>query len=114
MINGHTDQFLDIGWYSESTLFYNGYIYWHEAQTDNNETVFFVDRWRAQNEDDLYFHSLLNPDNTLSWERIIEIHDKNLDFIRKKYLESPIYDGKLFWEIENELVWLDEGTPVKT
>ncbi len=51
MINGNLDQFLDTGWFSEATLYYNGYIYWLEAQTDDIESVFFIDRWKAQNED---------------------------------------------------------------
>ena len=35
MINGHLVQFLDTGWYSEATLYFNGYIYIgvkHKAQ----------------------------------------------------------------------------------
>lgn len=55
MINGYAEQFLDTGWYSEATLYYKGYIYWHEAQTNDKETVFFVDRWKAQNEENQYY-----------------------------------------------------------
>jgi hypothetical protein len=44
MINGNLDQFLDNGWFSEATLYYNSYIYWLEAQTDEIESVFFIDR----------------------------------------------------------------------
>lgn len=112
MINGSIEQFLDTGWYSESTLFYNGHIFWHEAQTGDNETVFFIDRWKAQNENNLYFHSLQETDGTLCWERILEIHGTDLDKIKKQFLESPVYDGKTFWQVEKEIAWLDEGAPV--
>lgn len=113
MINGDTEQFLDTGWYFESTLYFNGYIYWHEAQTGDKETVFFVDRWKVQNENNLYFHTLLEADGTLHWERALEIHGTDLDLIKKQFLESPIYDGKTFWDIEKELIWLDESYPLK-
>ncbi len=39
MINGYAEQFLDTGWYSEATLYYNGYIYWHEAQANDKEAI---------------------------------------------------------------------------
>lgn len=112
MINGCTEQFLDTGWYSESTLFYNGYIYWHEVQTNNSNITFFVDRWRAINENNLYYHSLMESDHTLKWERVFEIHGTDLDLIKKYFLESSIYEGKTFWEVENKLAWLDESKPV--
>ena len=50
MINGLLDQFLDTGWYTEATLFYNGFIYWCEAQSDltTNTTTFFIDKWAAE------------------------------------------------------------------
>lgn len=114
MINGYTEQFLDTGWYSETTLFYNGYIYWHEAQTGDSDTVFFVDRWKAENEGDQYYHSLLEPDSTLQWERVLEIRSVDLDLIKKQFLVSPVYDGKTFWNVEKELAWLDESTPIRS
>ena len=97
MINGRVEQLLDRGWCSESILFYNRYIYWHEVQTNNKDTMFFVDRWKAQNEENLYFHSLLERDGTITWERVLEIHGNDLDIIKKQFLESPIYEGKSFW-----------------
>ena len=109
MINGDTEQFLDTGWFTESTLYYNGFIYWHEGYTADTETVFFVDRWKAQNEDNLYYHSVIEPDGSLRSERVLEIHGSDYDEIRKQFLESPIYEGKTFWDVEHEIAWLDEG-----
>jgi hypothetical protein len=113
MINGNLDQFLDNGWFSETTLYYNGYIYWLEAQTDDIESVFFIDRWKAQNEDNKYYHSILNNDGTLSYDRVLEIHGSNLDLIKKQFLEATPFEGKTFWQVEKEIAWLDEGSPIK-
>lgn len=115
MINGHLDQFLDTGWYSEATLYYNGFIYWCEAQfnASTNITSFFVDKWAAKNEDNTYYHSILEGDGTIRWERIFEIDDSDLDLIKKHFLEASIFDGKSFWQVEKELAWLEEGAPLK-
>ncbi|MBQ4186640.1 MAG: hypothetical protein II642_02025 [Firmicutes bacterium] len=114
MINGRLEQFLDTGWYSESTLFYNDYIYWCEAQSSfsSDSITFFVDRWRAENENNVYFHSLLNSDNTLSWERVFEMEDTSLDRIKLAFLSAPLFEGKTFWDVENKLAWLEEGKPL--
>ncbi len=58
MINGQLDQFLDTGWFSEATLYYNGFIYWCEVQSDltTNTTTFFIDKWAVENEDNTYYH----------------------------------------------------------
>ena len=116
MINGKLEQFLDTGWFNEATLFYKGYIYWCEAQFDEKKQTnfFFVDKWQAENEDNLYYHSLLEPNNTLKWERVFEIADSNLDLLKKKFLEAKIFEGNNFWEVENEIAWLDEGVPKTT
>lgn len=112
MINGNLDQFLDTGWNMESTLFYQGHIYWLEAQTNSIDTVFFIDCWEAVNEDNLYYHSLMEKDGTLIWERVLEIHGDDVDQIKKQFLESPVFDGKTFWQIEKEVAWLDESNPI--
>lgn len=114
MINGHLDQFLDTGWYSEATLFYNGNIYWCEAQLDSDTgiTAFFVDKWAVENEDNIYYHSILEKNGTLKWNRVFEAKGEDMDFIKKRFLEAPIFDGKSFWQIEKRLVWLEESTPV--
>lgn len=113
MINGKLEQFLDTGWFNEATLYYGGYIYWCEAQFDEGKQVnlFFIDKWQAENENNLYYHSLLESDNTLKWERVFEIADSSLDLIKKKFLGAKIFDGKTFWEVEKEIAWLDEGAP---
>lgn len=114
MINGHLEQFLDTGWYTEATLFFNGYIYWCEAQFDEETKLicFFVDKWSAENEDNTYYHSILEADGTIQWNRVLEIKDKDIDLIKKIFLESPIFEGKTFWQVEKKLIWLEEGGSV--
>ena len=114
MINGSLDQFLDTGWFTEATLFYNGFIYWCEAQSDpiTNYTTFFVDKCAVENEDNTYYHSLLEPDGTLIWNRVFEISDTDMDRIKQNFLESHIFDNKTFWEVEKEIAWLDESCPI--
>ena len=113
MINGYLKQFLYTGWYSEATLYYNGYIYWGEAQFDatTKTNTFFVDKWEAENEDNTYYHSLLEADGTIEWTRVLEIEDRDLNLIKKRFLESPLFEGSTFWQVEKKIAWLDESTP---
>ena len=114
MINGLLDQFLDTGWFTEATLVYNGFIYWCEAQSDltTNTTTFFIDKWAAENEDNLYYHSLLEPDGTLIWKRVFEISDTDMERIKQRFLEAPIFEGKTFWQVEKDIAWLDESQSI--
>ena len=114
MINGLLDQFLDTGWFTEATLFYNGFIYWCEAQSDltTNAITFFVDKWAAENENNTYYHSLMEPDGTLIWERVFEISDTDMDRIKQRFLEAPVFEEKTFWQVERDIAWLDEAQPI--
>ncbi len=114
MKNGNIDQFLDTGWYMESTLFYNGYVYWFEGFTDSVTKIntFFVNRWRAKLTDDMYFREYRINNNLVDYERVLEIHGADMDLLKKQFLETPIFDGNTFWDVESELVWVDEYTPI--
>ena len=114
MINGNLDQFLDTGWYSECTLYLDGYIYWCEDQYDSENSLhkFFVDKWCARNEDNKYYHSILNSDGEPDWNRIYEDSDSDIDIIKKRFLEAKLFDNKTFWDVESEIAWLDEAEPI--
>lgn len=111
MINGSLEQFLDTGWFSEAELYLNGYVYWCEAEYDPacRTHTFHVDRWAAQCKDNQCYHSILEPDGSLKWTRILEITDTNIDRIKQRFLQEPIFDGKTFWQVEQELVWVEDG-----
>lgn len=113
MINGNLEQFLDTGWFSEATLYYNGFVYWFEAQTEGDEITFFVDKWEAQNEDNKYYHTILNQDGTLTWKRVLELKDTDIELIKKDFLTSKVFEDKTFWDVESKLAWLDEGVAIK-
>ncbi|MDO4178774.1 MAG: hypothetical protein Q4D21_06230 [Phascolarctobacterium sp.] len=61
MKNGYLEQFLDTGWYTDATLYFNGYIYWCGVQRldESSNVNFFVDKWEVESENDLYYHSKL-------------------------------------------------------
>lgn len=115
MINGNLDQFLDTGWFAEAELFYNGFIYWCEASYDEDIRLhtFIVDKWRATNEANKYYHSIVDRNGELAWTRVYEDADADIELIKKRFLEASIFDGKTFWQVESEIAWLDESSPIK-
>lgn len=49
MINANLEQFLDTGWFSEATLYYNGHTYWCEGGFDSTDKkmYFWVYRYKS-------------------------------------------------------------------
>ena len=117
MINGTINEFLASGWYSEASLFYKGYLYWFEANTDSetNITEFWVNRWKAMmDKEKMVFHSIIEKNDKLSgFSTVLTICGTDMAKIRQQLLTSPIFDGKTFWQVEKELAWLEEGRPVQ-
>lgn len=116
MINGNIEQFLDTGWYSEATLFYRGYIYWCESNTNpaTQQTHFWVSHWRAEMGKDMLYHSLVNAKNEyVEFEHVLDLYGTDMDKIKHDFLIAPIFEGKSFWEVESELAWLDAGSSIK-
>ena len=62
MINGNLSQFLDTGWYSEGTIYFSGYIYWCEGDTNPETGIshFWVNRWRAETEENKLYRSIID------------------------------------------------------
>ena len=115
MINGSLDQFLDTGWYSEATIYYNGYIYWLEGYTkpEIHMHFFFIDRWRALLNDDMHYCEYRLNNRLVDYKRIYEISANDMDILKRRFLEAPVFDGKTFWEIEDNLIWADEDEPIE-
>ena len=115
MINGSLNTFLDTGWYSEATIFYNGYIYWLESDTNEETgiTHFFIDRWQASTDDNITYKEHLDRNgNIIGFSRVLDIYDENMDIIKRKFLLSEIFEGHSFWDVEKQLAWLDQGDPI--
>ena len=71
--------------------------------------MFFVDKWRAENENNEWYHSILNKDGEIKYERVYEDSDADRELIKKRFLKADIWDGKTFWQVESEIAWLDDG-----
>ena len=112
MINGELEQFLDSGWYFEATLYYKGFVYWHAGYINSDTKIYshFVDRWRASLvKEDYNLCIIYDIDGYLvDYERIFEISGNDFDLIKRQFLQAPIYDGKSFWEVEKDLVWVED------
>ena len=95
MKGGCVNDFLDHVTYEEEAIRYNGKKY--------------------------FFHGLLRNPDTGMYEFVIDLWDKNDWFVETVYrttaptadecmnrlLNDPIIDGHRFWDIENEMEWVE-------
>lgn len=111
MINANLEQFLESGWYGESTIYYKGYTYWCEG-TWNEERKkpfhFFVHKYRSYIVDKIYTRRLVENGDVVDYSDIIDIYTKTIDEAKEYFFSSKIFEGKSFWEVESELAWYDE------
>jgi len=109
MINGDTEQFLDTGWLSEAEIYYKGHIYWREGGGNKKEGfIFFIKKWAAENINNMYYKNILSSDGDLTdYDKSFHLEAKSEEELRQKFLKSPVFDGKTFWEVEKELCWLE-------
>ena len=115
MINGNLSQFLDTGWYSEGTIYFSGYIYWCEGDTNPETGIshFWVNRWRAETEENKLYRSIIdNNGDPHGYATVLDMYDSSMDRLNKRFLEASIFDGKTFWQVENKIAWLEEGSPI--
>lgn len=113
MINGDLAIFLDTGWYMESTFFYNGYIYWFEGFTeDDNLSTVFVNRWKASIDEEYYYHEYRKAGETIDYSMVFKEQDYDFDKLKHNLLTNPFFGGKTFWQIESRLIWAEEGEPI--
>ena len=113
MINGNLENFLDTGWITEATLYYNGFAYWFEGyyKPEIEKWTYFVNRWRAKLSDDMCTSRYILNDDIVDFEKVFELKntDVKMEKAREIVLNAPIFDGKCFWEVESELIWVDES-----
>jgi len=115
VINGNLEQFLDTGWYTEAELYYDGYVFWCEATTnsDTGNTEFFVDRWRADCDGEFY-HQYIGTDGKLvDYSRVLSMNGTDMDDLKKRFLMSPIFCSKAFWEVQRDIVWAEQGADIR-
>ena len=112
MINGNLEDFLDTGWFTEATLYYKGFVYWFEGyyKPEIDKRTCFVNRWRAKLSDDMCTSRYILNDDIVDFEKVFELKDTDLemDQVREVVLNAPIFEGRCFWEVEKNLIWVDE------
>lgn len=117
MINANLDQFLEYGWYTEATLYLSGYTYWCEGcysyeREKEKRFHFFVYKYRSiivkGNDGETYTKRMIENNDVVDYSTVLDIFCENEEIGKQKFLESKIFDGKTFWEVENEIAWYDE------
>lgn len=106
MINANLEQFLDTGWFSEATLYLNGYTYWCEGcwnEEREKPMHFFVYKYESVVVDKIY----TKPKNS-DYETVLDIYGNSEEEVKEEFLKAKIFDGKSFWEVEKEIAWYDE------
>lgn len=91
MINGDVNEFIDGLYYGDERFFlYNGRKYFIQGYYINGKPM-------------LELYVLESSENDFSWQRISTDNNYPVaDFESEK-----LFDGKSFWEIENDLEWVD-------
>ena len=82
-------------------LFFDGFF---DEQHNMHITI---TKWRAKNvENKTYKNEHDEKGVLMNWETM-EMSASNEDALREKMLKAKYWDGKSFWEVEKELVWVD-------
>lgn len=92
MIGGNVNEFVDRIYSCQDTVFvYHGIKYWFQGYTRRDDDV----------------HMEVIADDPPSEEYLWEYDGKSIDECHKAFLEAPMFDGKTFWEVEQEITWVD-------
>ena len=90
MINGDVNEFVDHIKYGDELIFkYEGKTYFLEGLFENEIFTLYLDRWNPPADDYIWLAS--------SKER----------YPADEFLKAKIWDGKSFWEVENQIEWID-------
>lgn len=92
MINGNLKEFVDGLYYGDERVFtYNNNKFFIQGYLKDGKLTLFLDRWEPASDDYI-------------WKR--QGTDKSYPV--KEFLESPLFDGKTFYEVEKDIEWVDE------
>ena len=104
------------GWHSDAELFYHGFIYWCEGTCDFETQVsnLLVYRFRAENENDEVYHAYGTEDNKfVDYEVVLDYYTHEpFDSMKRVFFTAPIFEGKRFWQVEKDLLWLDKSSDI--
>lgn len=91
MINGNPHDFLDTVYSGQDIVYiYNDIKYW----------------FQGYRRDDGLYHMEVFQDEPPSENYILEIDEVSLEECYKKFIQSPIFGGKIFWEAEKDIEWV--------
>ena len=61
---------------------------------------FFVDKWAAENEDNTYYHSILEEDGTLIWNRVLRSRIKIWNSSKNAFLKHRSSMERVFGKLK--------------
>ena len=92
MINGDVNEFIDGLYYGDERIFlYHGKKYFIQGYGVNKIPTLFLSTWEPPSDDYL-------------WKQGGDEHNYPVE----QFLQAPLFDGKTFWEVEQEIEWVDE------
>lgn len=94
MINGNLEQFLDTGWFSEATLYYNKHTYCCEGgwdKTKEKQFHIFVYRYRSVIVRKATTKCLAVDGDVLDYSIVLNAYAKNKDEAREIFFSAKIF-----------------------
>ena len=89
MKNGNVQEFVDRIYYGDELWF----LY--------NDTKYFLEGWIENDILELVLYEMKENGKDYQWE------GDNNNYPVEEFLSDRIFDGKNFWEIENDITWVD-------
>ena len=93
MIDGNPNEFIDKAYTGQDIIFiYHGIKYWFQGYTKNNGICHMeIFQYQPSSDDYIWEH------NDVSMEKCLD-----------EFIKAPIFDGKTFWDVEQEIQWVDD------
>ncbi len=92
MINGNANEFVDRIYYGDELAFlFHEQKYFLQGWHESNLYTLCLETWEPPSDDYLWYEENDDP-------QILVEH----------FLATPLFDNKKFWEVEQEIEWLDE------
>ena len=95
MINGNANEFVDGLYYGDERWFmFGGVKYFIQGWVKNEEFTLELEQMEPEPKQNRPLWT-----KTCSWDRKQEIVES--------FLKAPVFDGKTFWQAEQEIEWVD-------
>lgn len=110
MRNGKYEDFLKNLVYYEALLYYAGHVYFFNGYKESKKDLFVVDIYKykgryeaGSNEQGEYYVGVLEDDGM----NLMTIKGLTPEEVEEKFLKEKLFDEKSFWEVQDEIVWVD-------